>query len=335
MRSRLGTEATLTVQKENHSQLSDQEISNLVSGLDNLRWNFQVQTDIMTLGPRAVPALVTFLHGSPSQFPDGRVLAAEILGRIGGEAAFEGLLNALSAYPLEHLSPVLRLAEETVQDAVALQLGRIGDRRAIPALLDALHNYRLLGAAEALVSFHEQNALPWLVQGLEDAFKRDRLAQAILDMGWTAILYLIDTLEQRKMHGDEELLPSVERRAEALRLLGLLYAKEAAPALRTALGETSGKIRMEAALAMVAVDASEHVLEAVPALLAGLTHPDFLQRDRCADALVCIGPRCVPLLNQAIARGGIMVGPEAVPLTVTARAAVLAVLERLKGRAAC
>jgi HEAT repeat protein len=326
---------TMHVNGGDRHRLSDAEIQDLVRGLDNLRWNLHVQADLLALGQRAVPALVTFLHGPTSQFSEGRILAAEALGRIGGDAAFQGLLQALDPRRFDQLSPVMRLSEEDVQNAVARQLGRIGDRRAVPVLLEALRRHQLLGAAEALVEFHEQDALPWLVAGLEDAFKRERFSQAILAMGWTAIPYLVATLERRRMYGDEELLPSLERRAEALRLLGLLYATEAVPPIRAALGDPYDEVRMEAALALVAVDESEHVLEAFPALLAGLTHADFLQRDRCADALVRIGQRCIPLLDQAMAHGGVMVGADAVPLTVDARSEILNILKRLQGQAAC
>ena len=60
-----------------------------------------------------------------------------------------------------------------------------------------------------------------------------------------------------------------------------------------------------------------------------LTHPDFLQRDRCAEALVRVGPRCLPLLGQAMAQGGVMVGGEPVSLTINARQDMLEILDRL------
>jgi HEAT repeat protein len=316
-------------------RLNDRAIEDLVRGLDNLRWNLHVQMEIFALGECAVPALVRFLHQPPSQFPDGRVLAAEVLGRIKSEAAFQGLLKALDPRRLEGLTSALRLSEEDVQDAAARQLARIANRRAVPALLDALRVHHLIGAAEALVQFREPDALPWLMQGLEDAFKRDRLSHLILEMGWAAIPHLIVTLERRRMYHEEELLPSVERRAEALRLLGLLDATEAANPIHAALRDPYDKVRTEAALALVTVEDGESVLEAAPALLAGLTHPDFLQRDRCAEALVRIGPRCVPLIEQALLYGSVTVVAETVPLTVNARTTALAVLEHLKGPVTC
>ena len=321
--------------RQDRPALSDQKIGELVRGLDNLRWNLQVQVDIFTLGERAVPALVRFLHQPPNQFSDGRVLAAEALGRISGESALQGLLNALSSMKLHGLGPVVRLAEEEVQDAVARQLGRIGDRRAVPRLIESLRASRLTGAAEALVQFHEVSAIPWLIEGLDDAFKRDRFALAIQEMGTGAIPFLIETLARRRFYNRQELLPSLERRAKTLQLLARLGAREAVTAVRLALRDPFDIVLTEAALTFAVLEPGDEVLEAVPALLAGLTHPDFLQRDRCTEALVGIGPRCLPLLEQAMAQDGVMVGIEAVPLTIHARTEVLTILERLKGLVAC
>jgi HEAT repeat protein len=310
---------------------ADEDIEALVSRLDNLYSYLHVQVDIFRLGERAVPALVRFLLEPPSQFPQGRVLAAEVLGRIKGERAFQGLLSALDPQRFRGLDPVLRLSEEDVQNAVAQQLARIRDRRAISVLLDALRTHHLVGAAEALVEFGETSALPWLVEGLEDAFKRDRFSKAIFTMGRTAIPSLIATLEQRRMYYEQELLPSVERRAEALRLLGLLSASQAVDVIRTALGDPHYKVRTEAALALAAVGDQNVALEAVPALLAGLVNPDFVERDRCTDALVRIGQACSRFIGEALLLGCLTIGSETVPLTIKARAAAFAVLNRLNG----
>lgn len=321
---------------ERDARLSDgQDVDVLVRGLDNLVSNSHAQMALLTLGERAVPALVRFLLEAPSQFPEGRVSAAQALGHIKGEAAFHGLMKALDPLRFEGLGPVLRLSEETVQNAVARQLTRLGDRRAIPVLLEALRTRHLVGAAEAVVEFHETDALPSLVEGLEDAFKRDRFAQAILGMGRAAIPPLIATLGQRRMHDGQELLPSIERRAEALRLLGGLRAKEAAESIRTALHDPDGKVRTEAALALVAVAGRGNLLEAVPILLAGLTHPDFLQRERCAEALANIGPLCSSLIEHALVQNGVTVMGETVLLTAPARTAALMILDRMKGLVPC
>lgn len=322
--------------RHNRQPLGEQAIEDLVRGLDNLRWNLQVQIEIFALGECAVPALVRFLHEPASQFPNGRVLAAEALGRIGGESAVQGLLRALRPTKLSDLGPVVRLAEEATQDAVARQLGRIGDRRAVATLIESLRASRLIGAAEALVQFHEVSAIPWLIEGLEDAFKRDRFALAIQEMKADAIPFLIETLAQQRMYDGQELLPSLERRAKALELLARLGAREAIAAVRTALGDSSDVVRTEAALAYVVVAGSkDEVLEAVPALLAGLTHADFVQRDRCAEALVAIGPRCLPLLRQAMSQGGVMVRGDAVPLSINARQDLLRIVERVRESIAC
>jgi hypothetical protein len=71
-------------------------------------------------------------------------------------------------------------------------------------------------------------------------------------------------------------------------------------------------------------------LEAVPVLLAGLTHPDFMWRGRCAEAIIRIGLPCLPLLRQTVVQGGVMVSGEAVPLTLNGWQDLLRIIERLE-----
>lgn len=267
----------------------DAEIVDLVEGLDNLHGNLNVQARLIGLGRRAVPALVAFLDGPPSRFPDGRLLAAEALGALRGEEAINGLIAALSANPLSRLSPVLRLSEETVRNAAARELSRIGDRRAIEPLLRALQENHLVGAAEALAAFGEERAIPFLIEGLEDAFKRERLAEVILSFGRAAVSSLIESLQVRHTRAGAELLPSVERRTIILRWLGKLEADAAIGPIVSALDDEHASVRLEAAIAAARVVRDDRVERAIPILTEGLSHPDFLHRDRCRDALDEIG----------------------------------------------
>jgi HEAT repeat protein len=312
----------------------DGPIRDLVQGLDNLCENLRIQRELLLIGQPAVPVLAGFLQGPPRQFPEGRVLAAEALAHIGGERPFQALLIALTSRRLEKLNPVLRLAEETVLNAVARELGRLTDRRAIPALLQAFQSHHLLDAAAALLTFRVTAALPYFVNALEDPFKRARLSEIILSFGSVATPFLLNSLRWRRFYGEEELLPSVERRAEALKILGRLRARESLPAIRAALQDSYSKVRLEAALAFAALKTADELLEAVPILVSGLTQPDFLECDRCAEALVIAGPGCVPLLSEALGRNSIVVGNDAIPLSLNARAAALRVLDSLRGHVA-
>jgi HEAT repeat protein len=266
----------------------DPDIVNLVQGLDNLHENLWVQTKLITLGHRAVPSLRAFLNGPPSQFPDGRVLAAEALGAIRGEEAVDGLIAALSANPVSQLSPVLRLSEEMVRNAAARELGRIGDRGAIEPLLRALREDRLQGAAEALTAFREERAIPLLIEGLEDAFKREAMGAAIRSFKEASIPYLLKGLKIRRFHEGFELLPSIERRSMILRLLGELEATSAIDAILATLIHERPAVRLEAAVAASKLVKDERVRAAIPILKEGLNHPDFLHRNRCSDALAMI-----------------------------------------------
>lgn len=267
----------------------DAEIVDLVEGLDNLHGNLNVQARLIGLGQLAVPALVAFLNGPPSRFPDGRVLAAEALGALRGEEALNGLLAVLSANLLSRLSAVLRLSEETVRNAAARELSRIGDRRAIEPLLRALQENHLVGAAEALAAFGEERAIPFLIEGLEDAFKRERLAEVILSFGQAAVPSLIESLQVRHTHAGAELRPSIERRATILRWLGKLEVDTAIEPIISALDDGCASVRLEAAIAAARAVRDDRVERAIPILTEGLSHPDFLHRDRCRDALDEIG----------------------------------------------
>jgi HEAT repeat protein len=266
----------------------DPDIVNLVQGLDNLHCNLQVQARLIGLGRQAVPALVAFLNGPPSQFPNGRVLAAEALGTLRGEEAINGLIAVMNANPLSQLSPTLRLSEEAVRNAAARELGRIGDRRAIEPLLRALREDRLQAAAEALTAFREERAIPLLIEGLEDAFKREAMAAAIRSFMEASIPYLLKGLKIRRFHEGFELLPSIERRSMILRLLGELEATSAIDAILAALIHERPAVRLEAAVAAAKLVKDERVRAAIPILKEGLNHPDFLHRNRCADALAMI-----------------------------------------------
>jgi hypothetical protein len=96
----------------------------LVGRLANLHETDRVATRILTAGPAAIPALVRFLLGGPSLHPGPRRAAAEILGILGGEEAREGLVEGLRLLDREIASPVVRLSEEAVSDAVADALTR-------------------------------------------------------------------------------------------------------------------------------------------------------------------------------------------------------------------
>lgn len=271
----------------------------LVVGLDDPQRSWQVQMALIQWGEEAVEPLVEFLLGPPTLDPYPRCLAAMALGAIGGEKALEGLIKALSINDVAGSSLQIQLAEEAVRNCAAEQLGRLGDRRAVGPLLEALERSHLLGTARTLAAFGEVRAIPPMIDCLEDPFIRERVAEVLLSFGPQAVDPLIETLRVRRMLQGEETRLSIERRAEAARLLGELQDRRAVRPLISPLDDDADAIRLEAALALVNLVHDERIEKALTTILLALGTRDLLIQSRCLEALCLTGAKAVPLLIEA------------------------------------
>jgi len=222
----------------------------IVYGLSHPVWCYKIQLELIFLGDAAVKPVISFLLSGPTNEHEPRCLAAETLGIIGGEDALNGLIAALLA-PFNVHDPVKALAEEAVRNCICHALQKLGDKRAIEPLLIALARYHLVGAAEALAEFREQMAIPILVSLLEDSFKRTRIYEALLKFGKDAVEELVKTTELKKLREDVEVLPSIERRAEAIKLLGIIGDKNVIPWLLGFLDDEQELVRLEAAFSLL------------------------------------------------------------------------------------
>lgn len=231
------------------------DLQGLMLQLNDLSRNLKALNDLLQIGtvhPEAVVnALTEFLLSPPALHFQPRALAAEGLGILGGERAIEALIAALDFNDVSQADPSVRLSEEVVRDAAAEQLGKIGDRRAIEPLLLALERNHPIEAALALSRFKERRALPQMVAMLEDPFHRDRVAEATLVFGETAIPALAEALRvPRYIFEDQEAKISVERRAAAAELLGELGSLTALPALKRARFDHEAPVREAVARAI-------------------------------------------------------------------------------------
>jgi HEAT repeat protein len=224
----------------------------IVYGLDSTILRYTIQRELISLGNYAVRPLIAFVITDTTFEHEPRCLAAEALGIIRGEEATEGLLSALLR-PFDVMDPVLKLEEEIVRDCICHALESIGDARAIPALLFALETYHLAGAGEALAGFREKKAIPILIKMLEDSFKRIRVSDTIIKFGRDAVDELIKTTGEKEANHGYEILPSIERRAEAARLLGSIGDKDSAVFLVDLLDDEQSVVRFESAIALVSL----------------------------------------------------------------------------------
>ena len=275
-------------------------VQDLVEGLNDLQRNHQTQAELIMLGEQAVEPLVKFLLGPPAQFPQPRCLAAEALGIIGGEAAFDGLIRALSVNDVGHSDPLLQLSEEMVRNSACEQLATFRDHRAVQPLLDALIRHHLVGAALTLAGLHEARAIPAIVESLEDPFIRERMAEALLGFGLAAVPPLVQTLSMRRDLCESEARPSIERRALAARLLGRLHATEATEALLAAVKDECEEVRLQAALAIFKLVEDHRIDALLPHLIGALKSKDLLLEDEGVEAFVRVGARAVPFLMESL-----------------------------------
>ena len=308
-------------------------LKDLAAGLDDLSRNREALTLLILQGERAIPFLAEVLLGPPSPIPDARCLAAEGLGAIGGEAAMSALIRALTLHDMRRLDPVLRLAEEAVRNRAAEQLGKVGDGRAVEPLLYALAHERVREAMGALARFKEERAMPHIVRRLEDPCDRAAAADALLAFGRAAGPVLVATLHERRPSPDDEAPMSIERRAEAGRLLGLVGDRSVVPQLCSCLDDPAAAVQLEAGLALAALTDAHAPDRALAIIAQGLANPGPAIALRCMDALVEAGDRSIPhLLTVGPPRRTAAVGPRR-PGEDALQVAVIETLERVGSEA--
>jgi HEAT repeat protein len=263
---------------------------NIVHGLSHPVLSHKIQLELISLGDAAVKPIISFLLSGPTNEHEPRCLAAEALGLIGGEEALNGLINALLT-PLDIPDPVNALAEEAVKNCICHALQRLGYKRAIEPLLIALARYHLVGAAEALAEFREQRAIPILAGLLGDSFKRTRICEALLKFGKDAVEELVKTTELKGLREDAELLPSIERRAEAARLLGLIRDKNVIPWLLRLLDDVQELVRFEASLSLLTLIGKDVPDKAIEIIKTSIAQMNLGKRLRVKDALCLMNTR--------------------------------------------
>ncbi len=264
--------------------MKDEFIDPIVSKLLNPLEREKAVVELSLLGNAAVEPLVSFLLTGPGNEHEPGCLAAETLELIGGKEALDGLFAALLT-PIDLRDPVEELQQEAVRDCICHALQRIGDRRAVAPLLLALRQYHLVGATEALAEFKERRALPLLVKLLEDSFKRARVSEAILKYGNDAAEELTKTVDRKSIENGDEVLPSIERRAEAVKLLGIIGNKDDADAIVGLLEDDQESVRLEAALALAALLREGTSEKAAEIIMQASNHPNLTTRLRVEEAL--------------------------------------------------
>jgi HEAT repeat protein len=270
----------------------------LVARLNNLNEIFRVQGEVLACGEAAVEPLAQLLLSPPTAFSEARVAAAECLGALGSDQAVEALIRVLDYHDLDALGPVQRFAEETVRNVAARRLCRFPSPKVRDALLLALEKNHLIGAGQALAHLGDTRAISYLIECLEDDYKKEKAAVALRQFGQAAISYLCEAVgHPRRVEGVEPPL-SQERRSRAAELLGQLKAREALPFLTAGLLDESEAVRIACAVALAGLGITTE--QSLAQLIVGLEDPDLIVRKNCEEALEQAGDEAVPLLTKVV-----------------------------------
>ncbi len=199
--------------------LPDEEIEALVQSLNSLHEGELGVDMLVACGKKAITPLQHFLlQGKPSCIFVPRQRAVRALAELGAKNV---LLDYLASE--EHIvDPVAAHGEEAVKNTAARALGAWRTEDVFEALRQVLRRKHLVGAIETLGEFRRPEAVPELIEALEDDFCRTFAEDALRKTAELAHSALIDAARTPDPSGSHERPQSQRRRRCALRLLECL-----------------------------------------------------------------------------------------------------------------
>jgi hypothetical protein len=181
--------------------------------------------EVIACGEKAIPALHRILfEREPSGLFQPRCRAIEALAGLGAHNVLIEFLQAdrKIADPIEHLG------EDAVINAAALALANVREQRVFGLLLRLAQRPALTGVIGALGAFRRTEAIPVLVDALEEDASRHTAETALWKLGQKARAALLRTVDLKLPSGERESESSVRRRRSALKLLAELDGSRAA-----------------------------------------------------------------------------------------------------------
>jgi len=198
------------------NDLSDHRIRELMDQLDSLVDGEAAAARLVACGRAAIEPLRHFVLDSPARgVAEPRCWAVQALAGLGAKDTLIEYLKTDAVTP----DPVVRLAEEAVQRAAALALAAWRTDDVFDLLLALVARRPSSGTIEALGEFERRNAVPVLLNVLEDGYYRpwaevalDRVADRDRDL-------LIRSALSPMPNADMETESSLRRRRALLQLL--------------------------------------------------------------------------------------------------------------------
>ena len=240
--------------------------------------------DVIAFGKEAIPALRGVLftreRGGLHQARSCAVAALAALG------ASDVLIDFLETEQLV-TDPVERAGEDAVINAAAGVLPNVREPRVFALLVRLARSSRLTGVIGALGASGRAEAIPVLVDALEDDASRPVAEAALRKFGKRTEGALLNAATIQLPVPERECASSVRKRRNALGLLAEIgVARQGWPILRQLMDDTDLKIAMLACEICLGCRSAVERSKAVRRLIDLLAHRDRIRRDESERLLI-------------------------------------------------
>lgn len=202
-----------------------QQVEQAIAKLESSHGGDIGVVQVIACGAQAIPALRRILlKRERSGLYEARCRAVEALGALGAHDVLIKFLEAERTIA----DPIERVGEDAVINAAALTLANVRDQHVFQLLLRLGHRACLTGVIGALGVFENIEAIPVLIDALEEDASRLTAEAALRKLGEPARAALLRTVDLKVPSGERESESSARRRRTALRLLAEMDGSRAA-----------------------------------------------------------------------------------------------------------
>lgn len=195
---------------------STSKIEEAVRALESLHAGDHSILDVVASGKAAVPALRRVLfRREPSGLFQVRCRAVEALAALEANEILVEFLRSFRAAS----DPIERLGDDAVINAAALAVAKRPDEQVFHLLLDLARRPCLTGVIGALGSFNRVEAIPSLIDALEEDASRLTAEKALMRFGILVRHALMAAAELQRPSWKRESVSSRRRRQSAVRLM--------------------------------------------------------------------------------------------------------------------
>jgi HEAT repeat protein len=285
------------------SEAAECEIRSSIAALNCLHNGEAAVLKLLSHGPSAIEPLKEFLlHGKPSNVYQPRRWAVEALARLGARDILIEYLRWKKDIP----DPVLSTGEQAVEDAAARELAALPGKDVLQLFLDLARTRPLPAVLEALGEFQAIDAIPYLIDALEDDVLRHAAKGALQKMAIAARPALLEASVKVFPEPNHESPSSLLRRIMALDILADMGIPAGRwPALRPLLDDADPRIIVAASrIAVGMAEARGDGAKIVKRLFDLLGSADWSLQPDIEQLLVCLFDEAKPLLENEIERRG-------------------------------